>query len=137
VNKVIPATTEFLPYSICEELAACQPSLVAERCVIIGGELYRWGVVPLGLRGPSGWPRDLGVGGSAGLAVSGPCIHPERQLEGQGHGVLAIRPIVQSPHITHEREATFVGQVKESERRVNRTEHLVHFERTPRPCAHP
>jgi hypothetical protein len=42
VNKVIPATTEFLPYSICEELAACQPSLVAERCVIVGGELYRW-----------------------------------------------------------------------------------------------
>jgi hypothetical protein len=52
----------------------------------------RWGVVPLGLRGPSGWPRNLGVGGAAGLAVSGPCIHPERQLEGQGHGVLAIRP---------------------------------------------
>jgi hypothetical protein len=42
VNKVIPAITEFLPYSICEELAACQPSLVAERCVIVGGELYRW-----------------------------------------------------------------------------------------------
>ena len=52
----------------------------------------------------------------------------------QGPGVLAIRPDVQSPHMTHEREATLVGQVKEPERRVNRTGHLVHFERTPGPC---
>ena len=42
-------------------------------------------------------------------------------------------PIVQSPHMTHEREATLVAQVKEPERRVNRTGHLVHFERTPGP----
>jgi hypothetical protein len=37
--------------------------------------------------------------------------------------------------MTHEREATLVGQVKEPERRVHRTGHLVHFERTPGPCA--
>jgi type I restriction enzyme R subunit len=43
-------------------------------------------------------------------------------------------PLVQSPHMTHEREATLVGQVKEPERRVNRTGHLVHFGRTPGPC---
>jgi len=43
-------------------------------------------------------------------------------------------PLVQSSHMTHEREATLVGQVKEPERRVNRTGHLVHFERTPGPC---
>ena len=36
--------------------------------------------------------------------------------------------------MTHEREATLVGQVKEPERRVNRTGYLVHFERTPGPC---
>jgi hypothetical protein len=42
-------------------------------------------------------------------------------------------PLVQSPHRTHEREATLVGQVKELKRRVNRTGHLVHFERTPGP----
>jgi hypothetical protein len=36
--------------------------------------------------------------------------------------------------MTHEQEATLVGQVKEPERRVNRTGHLVHFERTPGPC---
>jgi hypothetical protein len=36
--------------------------------------------------------------------------------------------------MTHEREATLVGQVKELERRVNRTGHLVHSERTPGPC---
>ena len=42
-------------------------------------------------------------------------------------------PIVQSPYMTHEREATLVGLVKEPERRVNRTRHLVHFERTPGP----
>jgi hypothetical protein len=34
--------------------------------------------------------------------------------------------------MAYEREATLVGQVKE-ERRVNRTGHLVHFERTPGP----
>jgi hypothetical protein len=39
--------------------------------------------------------------------------------------------------MTHEREATLVGQVKEPERRVNRTGHLVHFERTPGPCDDP
>jgi hypothetical protein len=42
VNKVIPAMAEFLPYSICEHLAACEPSLLADRCLIVGGELYRW-----------------------------------------------------------------------------------------------
>jgi hypothetical protein len=42
VNKVIPAIAEFLPYAICEELAACEPSLVADRCLIVEGELYRW-----------------------------------------------------------------------------------------------
>src|SRR5215218_6032067 len=36
--------------------------------------------------------------------------------------------------MTHEQEATLVGQVKEPERRVNRTGHLVYFERTPGPC---
>jgi threonine dehydrogenase-like Zn-dependent dehydrogenase len=35
--------------------------------------------------------------------------------------------------MTHEREATLVGQVKDPERRVNRTGHLVHLERTPGP----
>ena len=40
-------------------------------------------------------------------------------------------PLVQSPHMTHEQEATLVGQGKEPEPRVNRTGHLVHFERTP------
>jgi hypothetical protein len=39
--------------------------------------------------------------------------------------------------MTHEREATLVGQVKEPERRVNRTGHLVHFERTPGPWGGP
>jgi hypothetical protein len=37
--------------------------------------------------------------------------------------------------MTYEREATLVGQVKEPERPVNRTGHLVHFERTPWPWA--
>jgi hypothetical protein len=45
-------------------------------------------------------------------------------------------PLVQKPHKTQDREATLVGQVKEPERRVNRTGHLVHFERTPGPCLH-
>jgi hypothetical protein len=36
--------------------------------------------------------------------------------------------------MTHEQEATLVGQGKEPEPRVNRTGHLVHFERTPGPC---
>jgi hypothetical protein len=50
---------------------------------------------------------------------------------------LRFVPLVQSPHMTHERKATLVGQVKEPERRVNRTGHLVHFERTPGPCCTP
>lgn len=42
MNKVISAIEEFLPRSICKELAACEPSLVADRCLIVGGQLYRW-----------------------------------------------------------------------------------------------
>ncbi len=42
MNKVNLVMVEFLPYSICEMLAACEPSLVADRCLIVGGELYRW-----------------------------------------------------------------------------------------------
>jgi hypothetical protein len=42
MNKVLPVVAEFLPRSICQELAACEPSLVADRCLIVGGELYRW-----------------------------------------------------------------------------------------------
>jgi len=52
-------------------------------------------------------------------------------------GLSRFVPIVQSPHMIHEREVTLVGQVKEPERRVDRTGHLVHFERTPGPGRHP
>jgi hypothetical protein len=51
----------------------------------------------------------------------------------QGPGVLAIRPDCPVATHAHEWEVTLVGQVKEPERRVNRTGHLVHFERTPGP----
>ena len=52
---------------------------------------------------------------------------------GQGHGVLASRP--GCPVATHDSRAGSDprGEVKELERRVNRTGHLVHFERTPGP----
>jgi hypothetical protein len=42
VNEVLSAIDKFLPRCICEELAACEPALVADRCHLVDGQLYRW-----------------------------------------------------------------------------------------------